>query len=160
MSPAPTASRSARWPGSKRLTKPNMTGTSLLDRMASAHFWTRLKSRSIGFSQRTGLPAATALSSKSAWVGVDVAINTASTSSFLITASTESKTGTLSLAPTSSAAGRCTSSTPASDARGCAAMLAACMRPILPQPSTAIFNKASSSAQIFAMLVAKLLHCQ
>ena len=35
---------------------------------------------------------------------------------------------------------RCTSNTPASVARGCAAMLAACMRPMRPQPSTAILN--------------------
>ena len=49
-------------------------------RIAAAQRLTRSRLRSIGFSQRTGFPAATACSSRSACVSVAVAIRTASTS--------------------------------------------------------------------------------
>ena len=90
----PVADRlaTARWPGSKRRTKPSMIG-SAVPRMRSAHRLTRARLRSIGFSQSTGLPAATAASSRSACVGVELAIRTASTSGLAKTASADSKTG-------------------------------------------------------------------
>ena len=79
ISPAWIRPRSALKEGSKRRLKPTMmVGLRSLIRAQEAS--TLARSRSIGFSHSTALPASTARTSRSRWVSVDEAISTASTS--------------------------------------------------------------------------------
>ena len=129
-------------------------------RIVSAQRFTRARLRSIGFSQSTGFPAATACSRRSAWVSVAVAISTASTS------------GDAKISAALAHHGRAGRRRGLLGRRGvdvlhrrqasagCAAILAACMAPMRPQPSTAIRIIGFPPSCVFAILVAFRRDCQ
>ena len=87
MSPAAIRSCTSRNDGSKRRLNPTIT-VGFSAAISTQHRSTRAKSRSIGFSQSTALPARTARVSRSTWVGVAEAMTTASTLGSSIAVST------------------------------------------------------------------------
>ena len=87
ISPAATRSRSARNEGSKRRLKPIIT-SGFRSRISAQQAEARAKSRSIGFSHSTALPARAAAVISGTCVSVEVAISTACTAGSASTAST------------------------------------------------------------------------
>src|SRR5258706_5106216 len=133
MRPPPSCSCSFEKFGSNLRLKPTSRGTPVClttARQAS----TRARSRSIGFSQNTALPARAAASIRIAWVSVELAITTA-----WIAGSASAAAASPTAAPWRSAslaaAATSTSTTVRSRAPGWRAMLAAWIAPIRPAPN-------------------------
>src|SRR6266853_1017547 len=137
ISPRCTRSRSALKDGSNRRLKPIIT-RGLLPAISLQQARARSRSRSTGFSHSTALPALTAALINGTCVSVGVATRTPPTSAADRTSSTLRAILTSnSLAVCCAASGR-TSNTMTSLARGWRARFRACIRPMRPQPSTAM----------------------
>ncbi|OJU91640.1 MAG: hypothetical protein BGO06_12330 [Shinella sp. 65-6] len=135
ISPERAASRAARCPGSYRRLKSIWIGLSKPS-SAARQALTLASDRSMGFSQKMALPAFADASMRSACVGVDVAISTASACAMASPAL--AVTTHPNRLPTSSAAAETGSYTAASSALLERTIVAACIFPIRPQPSNAI----------------------
>src|SRR6266700_2059572 len=132
--PAAIRSRISAKVGSNRRLNPTITVESR-PLMSSQHASTRARSRSIGFSQSTALPARTEAVSRSTWVAVGEAMMTAPMlSSPRITSASWAGVAPYRVA-TSSAAASTGSCTTASSVCGWAASEAAWTWPILPAPN-------------------------
>jgi len=134
-SPLATSSRARAKLGSKRRLKPTWKVTPLA-LTASRTRSMRARSRSIGFSQKTCLPACAAASMSVAWVSVLVQMITASTAgSSMMRRGSSQAYGTPSSAASSCAAGRRMSAIAARFAPG--SLVARCRpwsRPMRPAP--------------------------
>ena len=137
ISPRCSLSRSALKDGSNRRLKPIIT-RGLLPAISLQHARARSRSRSTGFSHSTALPAPTAAVINGTWLSVGVATSTAPTSPADRTSSTLRAMFTPNSVAVCCAASARTSNTITSLARGCRARFRACIRPMRPQPSTAM----------------------
>src|SRR6266513_575145 len=137
ISPRRSRSRNALKDGSNRRWKPIIT-RGVLRAISLQHARARSRSRSTGFSHSTALPAPTAAVINGTWVSVGVATSTPSTSPADRTSSTLRAMFTPNSVAVCWAASASTSNTITSLARGCRARFRACIRPMRPQPSTAM----------------------